>query len=300
MATSRPSGFKKGGGFLNNVAGIIASYAFTTIFPGEKVEKRSAKGFLSLYFVLDAQVDGSEKPQQTTIFAGNGDEFEISADGKTLTPVDDTAGIRQNSDLFRFLSSLVSPEKGDLGFPEDQLPDEGEPVNFEAIEGTRVEFIQVKDDAKMAKDAKDYLKSGGKINKEGQKKGKDGKFYNQTYLAIGQVYELPGDKPKAGAKRSSTMPAKEAPATKGKKSAGPSIDELAKETLLAILNDNEGEVAKSALPQKIAAKLGSKHPQKEDIRKRVYSDEFLETEDGWTYAKSSKKQLITISAAPEE
>ena len=303
MASSRPSAFKKGGGFLNNVVGVIADYEFTPDFPGSD-GKRKPKGkdaFNPLYFLLTVEADGADQPQTTTLFAGSADDFEISDDGKTLTPVDDNVGLRMNTDLGKFLTSLVSPENGD-GFPEESLPDDGEPINYEAIIGARVNFVQVKDEEAMAKAAKKWRQSGGKFNEQGQKKGKDGKYYNLTYVTVDAVLSLPADdeKPAKGAKSVGKASARPAPARSGKagkSSDGEEVDivALATDTLLSILSDNDNEIKKASLPGLLVKKLGVKHPHREEVRKMIYSDDFLETEAGWSYDKKSKSQTISLA-----
>lgn len=290
MAGSRPSSFKKGGGFLNNVQGVIASYQFTDVFPFGDSEKKSGKSdFNPLYFVLGAEVDGADDEQKTTLFAGSADDFEISEDGLTLTPVDDNAGFRANNDFYKFIASLC-----EAGFPETQLPDDGEPINYESILGTRVTFVQVKDEEKMGKDAKNYRTSKGKFNEQGQKKGKDGKYYNQTYLTVSEVLALPGtEEPKGKAAKSTGKAAPAGKAAKGKPAKEEvDIDALAVETLIDVVKENDGKLAKAKLPTKVQLKLGAKHPQREEVRKLIYTDEFLEREEGWTYDK--KKQTITV------
>src|SRR5262245_2878038 len=102
MAGARPSGFKKPGGYLNNVEGNISDYKFGTEFPGaEKKAPKKSKGedeFHSLYFWVEVTPDGGAEAQSTTLFVGSADDFEISDDGKTLTPVDENFGLRSNSD----------------------------------------------------------------------------------------------------------------------------------------------------------------------------------------------------------
>lgn len=282
---ARPSSFKKGGGFLNNVDGVIASYQFTDEFPGQ--DGKANKGdFNPLFAVVSFDIDGNDEAQSTTMMAGSADDFEISDDGLTLTPVEEKNGLRASTPWATFVGSLV-----DSGFPDSNLPEDDEPINYEAIVGTRVRLVQIKDEAGMARAAKKWKTSKGKFNEQGQKKGKDGKYYNLTLLTVAEVYDLPGDDPKPASK-----PAKGAKPTgkpaKGKK-ADP-LEEEAVETLLAILSDADGSIAKSKLPNKLATKLGAKHPKREELRRLIYSDEFLQQEGkGWSYDPSSKQQTIT-------
>ena len=63
MAGARPSSFKAGGGFLNNVDGVIVNYEFTTEFPGSSGRASKKKSdFSPLYCVLSAQIDGADDP----------------------------------------------------------------------------------------------------------------------------------------------------------------------------------------------------------------------------------------------
>jgi hypothetical protein len=236
---------------------------------------------------LTAQVDGAEKEQSTTLFAGSADEWEISEDGLTLEAVDDSSGIRSNSDLGRFIASMV-----ENGFDENNLPEDGEPINYESIVGQRVNFVQVPDEDAMKKQAKTFRKSNGKYNEQGQKKGKDGKYYNLTYLTVSEVLGEAEVAPKAAAAKGKTATGKK---VNSKADPEAVIRELATETLLAILGDNDGSIAKAKLPQAIAKKLGVKHPQREEVRQEVYSDAFLKTQAGWSY--DAKKQVITADDA---
>lgn len=285
---ARPSSFKKGGGFLNNVDGMLADYEFTDVFPfGDGDQKRSKGDFNPLYFVLTVNVDGNDEEQKTTLFVGSADDFEISEDGKTITPVDEKIGLRDGSDFANFIATLCA-----AGFPETSLPDDDEPINYEAIIGTRVTLRQDKDEVAMQKAAKNYKQSKGKFNEQGQRKGKDGKYYNQTRLVVADVLALPGAAGK-------TTPAKDgkavksAPAGKAKKTKGIDIETLADETLLAILSDEDGSIVRSKLPNKIHVKLGAKHPQREDLRKLIASEDYLKGERGWTYDK--KSQVVAVA-----
>lgn len=283
---ARPSSFKKGGGFLNNVDAKIASYEITDTFPGSEGEKSSNSDFNPLFFVLTVRPDGADKDESTTLLMGSSDDFEIEDEGKTIVPVDG-AGLRANTPFAFFLDSMI-----EAGFPESNLPDDDEPINFEAILNWRVRLVQVADTDAMAKMAKKAKTSKGKYNDQGQKKGKDGKYYNLTRLKVDQVYGEDEAKPAAKGAKVGT---KVAVVTKAGKGATTNIEDEAVSTLLAILTDNDGSVPKASLPNKTTQKLGMKHPKRDEIRKLVYSDEFLETEQGWTYDKASKKQLITIA-----
>lgn len=273
MAGARPSSFKAGGGFLNNVDGVLQDYEFTTEFPGGEGKKSKKKNsdFTALYFVLTVAVDGVDDPAVTTLFVGSADDFEIENDGKTLTPVDETSGLRQNSDFYKFINSLV-----EAGFPESSLPEDE--INFEAILGSRVRLVQQVDEEATAR--------------LGKKKSKDGKKeYSRTWLKVASVAALPGKGGKATGKADSKG--------KSKGKAAEADDEedevttLATESLLALLKKApKNTILKKKLPVQIMNQVGAKHPQREAVRKMVTSDDFLSAGDGWSYDDES--QEITL------
>ncbi len=273
---ARPSSAKTGGGFLNNVDGVITNYEFTTDAPKAKNAKGKKAGksdFTALYFKLFAQADGAEAEVDTSLYTGiNAQDVEISDDGKTLTPVEDGAEIAfpASKPFMLFMGSMC-----EHGFDEANLPEDGEPVNYEAIVGQRVRFVQQKDEA--ATTAK------------GPRIGKDGKSYPRQNLVVSEVYgEAEDAKP---AKKGS----KPAPAGKGKKAAEEDETdhtETAKEVLMAVLGTTD-PINRSKLGiQALKAMLKLKTPRADhnEVLDVLKSDDFLETEDGWTY--DAKKGVI--------
>lgn len=282
---SRPSGFKSSGGFLNNVDAVFEDYNFTAApeaFSNSKPKKGKKKGdddseFTALYAELTFKVDGSDDTETTTVFAGNADDFEISDDGKSLTPIDGGA-LYGGKPFAKFIESLVL-----AGFPESNLPDDDEPINYEAALGTRMRLTQ-----RVDEEATKRL---------GKKKSKDGKKeYDRKDTVVDKVYSLPGDsKPAAkGSKPTAGKPAK----GKGKEF---DLDEASAEILVALLGDaKDNTLQKAHLPNLLVKAIKKDNPNREDIRRRVYSDDFLETENGWSYDASSKKQLIVLASAEDD
>lgn len=272
MAGARLSSFKRGGGFLNNVDGVITGYQFTDEFPGGDSGSKKKKGdFNALYCILSARVDGAEDDVTTTLFAGGADDFEISEDGHTLEPLAEGGGMRANTPFFKFLESLIEHNFPETNFPEDV-------INFEAMIGTRVTFVQVVDEEAT--------------KKLGKKKSKDGKKeYNRTDLKVSAVLALPAV---AGAKASKSAAAPAKGATKGKPAPEPEADDLndeAVEALMNVLADADGSIQRAKLSVKIAQKVGLKNPNRAELSKLVFSEEFLGTEQGWSYDK--KKQTVS-------
>ncbi len=275
MASARPSAFKKGGGgFLNNVDGVFADYNFTTDPPFERKAKKGSD-WNPLFAVVTAQVDGADEPVTTTISVGSADDFEIEDDGKTLVPVDDNVQLPASFGWGILIESLVA-----AGFPESNLPEDR--INYEAILGTRVRFSQRKNEVMAAKGKK-------------RKDKKTGKEYDYTDLVVSQVYALPeAEEAPKGKSSSKTSKAAAGGKTNGK-AKEVSVEEQGAEILLSILNANEGSLPKSKLPVKLAGAIAAKDPRREELRKLIYSDDFLSEEMGWTYDKSSKTQVIELA-----
>lgn len=281
---ARPSSFKKGGGFLNNVDCVITGYEFTDEFNGEpfkpgKDPKTKKDKFHSLNVLLSVRVDGSDEDTTTTLFAGGFDDFEITDDGKTLTPAEDGHELGANTAFAKLITSLV-----EAGFPETSLPEDR--INYESIIGTRVRLVQRKNE--------EETKRLGK-----RKDKKSGKEYDRNDLVVDQVYELPGAKAEAKKTGGKANP----PSKTGKKTAAPAaaepevdLEQLAKDTLVAIIADAGGSIAKSKLSMKVLTKL-MKHEQREDVRKLIFTDEFLALQDGWTYDKAKATVKIEVEEA---
>lgn len=268
MAGARLSSFKRGGGFLNNVDGVITGYQFTDVFPGGDGDSKKKKGdFNALYFILNARVDGADDDVTTTLFAGSADDFEISDDGHTLEPLAEGGGLRAGTPLFKLLESLIEHGFPETNFPEDQ-------INFEAMIGTRVTFVQVVDE--------EATKKLGK-----KKDKKTGKEYNRTDLKVSAVLALPqAEAPSKGAAKGAAKGAK----GKQAEPETPDLNDEAVEALMGVLADADGSIQRSKLTVKVAQKVGLKNPNREELRKLIFSEEFLATEQGWSYDK--KKQVI--------
>ena len=277
MAGARPSSFKRGGGFLNNVDGVITGYQWTDQAPQGKNSAKKKKGssdFNPLFFVLSARADSAEEDVTTSMFAGGADDFEISEDGLTLETIQEDGGLRQGTPFSKFMDSLL-----DKGFPEENLPEDS--INYEAIIGTRVTFIQEKDVEATARAGK-------------RKDQKTGKEYDRTNTVVSAVLALPseGKAGKAGKGAKANTKGKKADVADDDEEDDEALMQLAVETLLAVVADADGSLVKGKLSVKIPQKMGLKHPHREAIRKLVSTDEFLKSEQGWSY--DAKKGVITV------
>jgi len=262
MSGARPSTFKRGGGFLNGVDGTITDYIFTTEFNGKK-GRRNENDFLCLYALLTVREDGSKADVETHLFAGSADDWEISEDGKTITPVGDgNPSLNANTGMGLFIDTLVMK-----GFPEERLPEDV--VNYEAIIGTRCQFAQ-QVNAKAT-------------DKYGQRKAKTGKgTYDRTDLIVAAVHSLPeessGKRPTSGpALSAGTKTAKTAPTSRSKpngKITEEDLTDLTDETIVAILADKDGEIKRKGLSIEVTKRL-MKHPQRDPMRELISSDAYL-------------------------
>lgn len=260
---ARPSSFKKSGGFLNNVAGVISDYQFTDEFNGEpfkagKDPKTKKEKFHSLFFLLSVRVDGADEDVTTTLFAGDADKFDVSEDGHALTPSEDGFELGQGTPFHKFLASLV-----ENGFPDSRLPEEE--LDFSCILGTRIQLTQ-KEDVEGTK-------------RLGKRKGKDGKEYSRTDLVVTDVLELPSEGKGADkGKKTAAKPAVKAgkskakPAEEEEEELAP-LAEAATTTLLEILGKTN-PIAKGKVRMTILSKY-TKHPQRDEMIKYLFDDNNL-------------------------
>jgi hypothetical protein len=266
-----------GGGFLNNVDGVIQGYQFTDSFnghpfvPGINPKTKEPK-FHSLYNVLSVLVDGSEKPVTTTLFAGDYDQFEISEDGLTLTPIEDGFVLGGGTGLAKFIQSYDALNEAGASGDDDTV------VNYEPIIGARVRFVQQPLDAgELAS-----LKRRGKPTTRKDAKGKEWPLQN---LIVEAVYDRPEPVKVTGK-------GKVAAKGNGKAAASPSVDDLAIATLIDIVKGNGGSIAKSKLSMRVLKALTG-NPQQNAVRTLVNNDDFLNKETGWTY--NEKSQTVELS-----
>lgn len=267
---SRPSQFKKGGGFLNGVDGVIADYTFTGDVPSKdgpvpfKPGKDKGKErFHSLQCLLSVRPDGATEDLTQFLFAGGFEDFEISEDGKTLTAADGgPCNLSGNSDAAKFFGSLC-----DAGFPESNFSDDEASINFEPAIGTRVRFVQRRDE--------EATKKFGK-----RKDKKTGKEYDRTNLVVDQVYDLP----QAHSKSNGKAKAAAAP-MKGKttKAAPPppadeiDLPEVSEAALVEILTKAGKPIAKAKLSMATLTTPALKgQPYRDEVREWLFDDDNLE------------------------
>lgn len=277
------SAFSKpgGGGRLNNVDGVIQDFQFSTEFPYAAKDGAKRKGnkpaYPSLWLNLTVLADGAEEATIEPLFAGNNEQWTIADDGHSISPnpdSDDTPRLFGNAP--RFLQSAF-----DKGFAEPEY-EEGEDIDLTPLIDERFRFIQVVDEAANAKKGK-------------RKDKKDPtKTYDNKTLEVSEYYGPAEAVPAKGKK----VAGKPAVAAKGGKKAAPVEEDFTEEAtavLVAILKANDGEINKSkvgmaSLKMLLKTKSAS---NKDDFSAFIRSDDFLETEDGWSYNK--KTGVISVA-----
>ena len=279
---ARPSSFKKGSGYLNEVDALIAGYQFL-VGDTVKVKKGNRKGedFTPLSLELTFQVDGADQAQTKRLLIGDATFFgDVSDDGKTLyTP--EGQNISAGTEAGIFLSSLVSPETGD-GFPEDRFSDSDTEINFQPMVGTRVR-LQNQIDAEKTK-------------RQGKEKGKNGKEYDRRTLRVGQVYDLP-----TAARGKGNGAAAKTGKSAGKPTAKPSGDasEITGAALTAYLDGAKDKTLhKSKLRMKVLTdpQFKGNTELRDEVAKLLINDEYLAglSDSSIEYDKSSG--TIVLSA----
>jgi hypothetical protein len=308
--------FKKaGGGFLNNVSGLIAGYAWEETTWGE-----GDKAYRTLTLKLMVLPDGATEAVPQFLPAGFLYEGQsISEDGLTLLDEKNEDGVMvaEDSDVARFLTTLA-----ESGFAEDRVPENLR--NLEGIVNQRVTFAKELNKERQMAAGRKALKIKGdgfqagtttyteeQVMVAGKRKDKKDKTksYNHDRLIV-TAYLGEGEAPKAAAKsKSAAKPAVAAPkaaAAKGGKANGAAKTatdvsaDMAEGVLLGILADAPDQtVSKAKLTSLIIQKAladGLDKDTREALRGLITSDEFLARENGWSFDAADKKQPISIAA----
>ena len=277
----RVSAFKQkgGGGFLNQVDATITGYQLLDHFPfASKNPKAKKSDFNSLYFLLTARVDGAEADVSTTLWGGGSDDFEISADGLTLTPIEDGAVLSGGTPLSKFIESYESHGEGASG-------DDETVINFEPIIGQRVRFVQQPLNADEIAD----LKRRGKPYQQQDKKDPK-KFWPIKELVVTAVYG-PGTVPVA-AKAGKTA---SKPAGKSTKPAAVDVGEEAGIALIGYVKAAGGTLQKAKVRMKVLTDDGFKGNAQlaKDVATYLANDDNLKGVEGVEY--SIKTGAISLS-----
>ena len=284
---ARQSSFKKGGGFLNDVDGVITGYAFSDEFNGKAFEPGKFKDNKtnkmvdkphSLNCALSVRVDGADDDITTTLrVAKDFDAWTVSDDGHTLTPTED-ANLGGSSAWGKFILSWETASgQGAEAETIDGRPAEANEFNYEPIIGSRVRFIQ--QDYSAAE-----LASIKKLGASEKRKGKDGKEYSRQSLVVEQVYELAQVATKTNGKTKPVVAKPGAKPVKGKpappvpvEADEPEIPELAGEALVEMLTKAGKPLQKAKLSMLTLTTPSLKgKAYRDDVRTWLFDDDNLD------------------------
>lgn len=275
---ARPSSFKKGGGYLNEVDATIVGYTWL-VGEESEIKKGSRKGesFTPLSLVPEFQVDGEDETKTQRLLLGDASAYGEVTDDDQVLQTPDGQGIGARSEVGIFIQSLV-----DGGFPEELFSDDPESIDYRPMIGTRVRLVQEVNQEKT--------------KRQGQQKGKDGKLYDRKDLKVATVHALPEAKPAKGAKgaKPAAAASKVAPAKGKGKQAEPEVDvaELAGETIREILGEQkDNTIAVSKVSMAVLKKL-NKDPNRDDVREWLIDSDNYENIEGVTY--NAKKGTLTL------
>ena len=281
MANARHATLSEGGsGKFNNVDGVITNYEFTIVHPFAKEgNRRSRSDFSPLYGVVTAQMDGAKEADVDVLLVGSADDFEISDEGKTITPMGGGNGVWAKGQWGKFIASL---EK--LGCETENADYEESVFNYEPIIGRRVRFQQ-----------EQQFDKSGKLKKR-MGKGRDGKprEYDDTTTIVVADYGMAAAV-KTGTKTTTTKAASKA------NGAVKEVDltDTADEALVGLLDKFGGSVPKAKLVSAPAQLfLKKNYPDHSDeLRKIIYDDDYLNdaVKRGVVsgYKQSDKLQTLT-------
>ena len=288
-----------GGGFLNNVDGTITEFIWTSARPEPpkgSTKKRPAIGKSKtqdadarppLFARISVQADGAETIVQRSLRAGYGDEWKISKDGHTLTPLSEESELWGGAEFMQFLYTVEG-----LDYDVTQLGsfDPGDPIDLSPLEDERFRFIQKVDDEKTAK--------LGKRTYTSKKTGKDVEA-DWTYLAVSKYYGEGDstDRPTqtTTSRSSSTGVAKPNGAAHDDDDQD-TIASLAHETLYAILGGAKNNTIKfNDLKLKVTTALMG-NPLRNPVRTYLENEENLLSIPNVTYDQTSKTREISLDA----
>src|ERR1035437_4188115 len=227
---ARPSSFKKGGGFLNEVDALITGLVFESgdTYPIKK-GPRKGEEFTPLSLTVMARVDGADEDVSKRLLISDASRFgDVSADGTTLATPDGQT-ISAFSEAGIFINSLVNPIEGGDGFPESRLGEDDDPeITYQPVVGTRVRFIQQERTGKRA----------------GTQTAKDGRVWPLKDLVVAKVYDLPQAAGKSNGKAAK-------PVAKAAKGKAVDTDEVAVAALLRYAQAACGKIEKRHIRMKV-------------------------------------------------
>lgn len=271
---ARPSSFKRGGGYLNNVTATVVGYSFLVGEPAEmKKGDRKGEMFTPLSLVPEFQEEGASDVKTQRLLIGEATDYgDVEDDGLTLLTPEGQA-IPASSEAGIFLASLCdSPE-----FPEDRFEETDERINLEPMIGTRLVLVQEV--------------NAEKTTRQGKQKGKNGKEYDRKDLKVKEVLSVAAIKGvKASAKSSG----------KGAKPVEVDIDKVADAVVPGLVEKAGGSLARKQLGARLQV-TKTKFPAYAGVwvavSARVQSEEYLaDAAERGIIGYDPKKQVLSLAA----
>lgn len=286
MASASASKFKAagGGGFLNNVDGTITGYKISESGP-TKSKKDPKKFFNFLNFELSVRVDGATEDVTTRLSGGFADDWEISDDGLTITPVKDKTPFTANNNWAKFISSLENPLDGEAGFDPDNFPEGDEDdysLNWEPVINARATFAQVPDEARVGEFTVD--------KNDPTKKWPIRRLAVKSYL--GQA------EPAKKGKGVSAAPVKGKGKAKAEDAATGATEALLR--YLAKAGDDGIEVSKLRMKVLTDSKLANQPEVREAYALWLTNNDNLADIEGVTLVGEGKKAKVTLASTEED
>lgn len=212
-------------------------------------------------------VNSGEDYGQQYYTVGSPENWEVSADGKSLIPIGGKV-IAKSSDVAQFIMAAIN-----AGYPQDRLA----AGDITKMSGTVALMGETP--------ALDYK------GQQRQKKSKDGKEYAATLIVPVEVKELPNANPNAKKTKATSTAKSAAPATKAAPANAPSpaasssdaIKDKAVQFILELVSEAGDEgLAKKGLAGKAMIRF-KEDADRSNIVMLCGSDEFLGNSDIWSF-----------------
>lgn len=250
----RPSTFVEGGGLIDDVDVKVTAAKFLMFdYQGKADVEVPALGLT----IVDP--DGKEHDQ---FFSAGDAKFFMPGDGDTparegdeLVATGDKAALNTNTNLAKFLESLVN-----AGWPEDKLDD------FKASSLVGLEFHIKREAAKRT----GLIRTGKNAGRE------------STVFTCSKIIRYPWEKAKAGVAAKAPAATVAASKPNGKAAPAPANDEvaaIAQEQVMAILLENDGSLAKNKLATAVFGAMKGDANQKA-VSQLLMKDDFLKSIEG--------------------
>lgn len=268
FASLDPDGFAKGGGLFDDVNLEYVGAKFTQEAP----EGYDTDGSL-IFFATEIQIEGVDDAviQSYSLGEKTSAKFTIAEGGLGLIPVDDTSNISAQSKFALYIQALKA-----AGFPINTLFGD---AGVAGLIGLKAHVNRMPDPERK----------GLKLNKQQQERRE--KYGPESTLVVTKIIALPGQVAKGGAVKGSSTTAAVAQVAAAV-DGDSSLSDTAAITLLEILSENDNKIQRSKLPV-LVAKKHMKHAQRQELSNLVFSEEFLKTQNGWSYDPASKPQVVT-------